>query len=440
MIERPRFGRALVLRLVLASLPLVAVASWLASGPGVQPVLAITLVGIAVAVWIFGVVTARRAAIDPLRTLASLLGGLRRGDYSMRSARARPDDALGLVMLEANALADTLTEQRIGALEATALLRKVMSEIEVAVFAFDEHEQLRLVNRAGERLLGRPRERIEHESAEALGLAELLRGPSPRLVELSFAGIEGRGELRRTAFRQHGQPHVLLVLADLSQALRQEELSAWRSLVRVLSHEINNSLAPIASVAGSMRRLLDREPAPADRDDDLRGALELIESRASALGRFMAAYARLARLPPPELVDLEIGGLVTRVASLERRAAVTLEPGPELIVRADRDQLEQVLINLVANAVDASSAGDGGKVVVGWSRDGRSACVRVRDEGPGLADTDNLFVPFFSTKPGGSGIGLVLSRRIAESHGGSLSLRNRDDGRGAEAVVRLPLP
>jgi nitrogen fixation/metabolism regulation signal transduction histidine kinase len=440
MIERPRFGRALVLRLVLASLPLVAIASWLATNPGVPPVLAITLVGIAAAVWIFGIASARRAAIDPLRTLASLLGGLRRGDYSMRSARARPDDALGLVMLEANALADTLTEQRIGALEATALLRKVMSEIEVAVFAFDEHERLRLVNRAGERLLGRPRERIEHESAEVLGLAEMLRGPSPRLVELSFAGIEGRGELRRTAFRQHGQAHVLLVLADLSQTLRQEELSAWRSLVRVLSHEINNSLAPIASVAGSMRRLLDREPAPADRDDDLRGALELIESRASALGRFMAAYARLARLPPPELVELELGGLVTRVASLERRMTVALDPGPELIVRADRDQLEQVLINLVANAVDASSGIASGNVVVGWSRDGRSACVRVRDEGPGLADTDNLFVPFFSTKPGGSGIGLVLCRRIAESHGGSLSLRNRDDGRGAEAIVRLPLP
>lgn len=439
MSERPRFGRALMLRLALAGVPLVAVALLLALRPELPQPVAFALIGSAVVLWLLGIVTARRAAIAPLRTLASLLGGLRRGDFSMRSARARPDDPLGLVMLEANALADTLTEQRLGALEATALLRKVMSEIEVAVFAFDERERLRLVNRAGERLLGKPRERIEDASAQELGLAELLVGPSPRLVELSFAGIDGRGELRRTAFRQHGQPHVLLVLADLSQALRQEELAAWRSLVRVLSHEINNSLAPIASVATSMRKLLDRDPPPDDRDTDLRGGLELIEARASALRRFMGAYARLARLPPPELGDVELGALVGRVAALERRMEIVVEPGPELGVRADRDQLEQLLINLCANAVDAALP-EHGTVAIAWGREGRHAWVRVRDEGPGVGETANLFVPFFSTKPGGSGIGLVLSRRIAESHGGSVALKNRDDGRGAEALVRLPLP
>lgn len=439
MSTRPRFGRALLVRLVTGGLPLALVGVLLVVHPTLPRPIAWVLLGIAVMLWLLGIVAARQAAVAPLRTLASLLGGLRRGDFSMRSARARPDDALGLVMLEANALADTLTEQRLGALEATALLRKVMSEIEVAVFAFDEHERLRLVNRAGERLLGRTRERIEGASASELGLAELLVGPSPRLVELGFAGIEGRGELRRTAFRQHGQPHVLLVLADLSQALRQEELAAWRSLVRVLSHEINNSLAPIASVASSMRKLMEREPPPEDRDDDLKGGLELIEGRATALRRFMGAYARLARLPPPELAEVELGALVGRVAALERRMPIELEPGPELGVRADRDQLEQLLINLCANAVDATLP-EHGKVVIAWGREGRHAWVRVRDEGPGVGETANLFVPFFSTKPGGSGIGLVLSRRIAESHGGSVALKNREDGRGAEALVRLPLP
>jgi PAS domain S-box-containing protein len=434
----PRYGRVFAIQLVLAGLPLLVVAGILAWQPTLPRSIALVLVGVGAAAWGTGVVIARRKAIAPLRTLASLLGGLRRGDFSMRSARAHPDDPLGLVMLEANALADTLTEQRIGALEATALLRKVMSEIDVAVFAFDAEGRLRLVNRAGEQLLGRPRERIEGESAAELGLAEMLEGPSPRIVDLAFAGLEGRGELRRTAFRQHGRPHVLLVLADLSRALREEELAAWRNVVRVLSHEINNSLTPIASVADSMKRLLERDPPPADRDDDLRGALDLIESRAHALRRFMGAYARLARLPPPALRDVDLGAVVARVAALERRITLAVDPGPALTVRADPDQLEQLLINLFANAVDAALSGGGG-VLVAWTREGKHACVRVRDEGPGIGETANLFVPFFSTKPGGSGIGLVLSRRIAESHGGTVALRNREDGRGAEALVRLPL-
>lgn len=434
----PRYGRVFAIQLVLAGLPLLAVALILVWQPTLPRAVALAFVGVGAVAWGVGVVIARREAIAPLRTLASLLGGLRRGDYSMRSARARADDPLGLVMLEANALADTLTEQRIGALEATALLRKVMSEIDVAVFAFDAQARLRLVNRAGEQLLGRPRERIEGESAAELGLAEMLEGTSPRIVELRFAGAEGRGELRRTPFRQHGRPHVLLVVADLSRALREEELAAWRSVVRVLSHEINNSLTPIASVADSMKRLLDRDPPPADRDDDLRGALELIESRAQALRRFMGAYARLARLPPPELVDVDLGEIVGRIAALERRIVLAVDPGPALTVRADPDQLEQLLINLFANAVDAALSG-GGSVRITWTREGKHACVRVRDDGPGIGETANLFVPFFSTKPGGSGIGLVLSRRIAESHGGTVALRNREDGRGAEALVRLPL-
>ncbi len=432
------YGRTLVLRLVTAGLPLFGVALTLAIVDHVPQSVALAMTGAAAAVWVAGVLGVHRSAVQPLRTLASLLGGLRRGDYSMRSARARVDDPLGLVMFEANALADTLTEQRIGALEATALLRKVMGEIDVAVFAFDEESCLRLVNRAGERLLGSPRERLERESAASLGLDRLLEGPSPRVVELAFPGSSGRGEIRRSMFRQNGRPHTLLVVADVSRALRQEELAAWRSLVRVLSHEINNSLTPIASVAGSMRRVIDRDPRPPDWDDDVRRGLELVEGRAGALRRFMAAYARLARLPPPDLKQVELAPLVVRVAALESRMRVDVERGPDVIVQGDADQLEQLLINLLTNAVDAALP-EHGRVAVGWAKEGAAAVVRVRDEGPGLAETANLFVPFFSTKPGGNGIGLALSRQIAESHGGSVALRNREDGRGAEALVRLPL-
>lgn len=377
----------------------------------------------------------------PLQTLANLLGGLRRGDYSMRAAKAHPDDPMGVVLQETNALADTLKEQRLGALEATALLRTVMSEIDVAIFAFDEEGALRLINRAGERVLGLPKERARGQNADALGLEELRLGEHPRVVEFDLGGLRGRGEVRRSAFRQHGRPHDLLVVTDLSRALRQEELTAWRRLVRVLSHEINNSLTPIASAAGSLQRLTRSAQRADDWEEDLESGLSLIEGRARALGRFMRAYAQLARLPAPTPVAFELRPLVQRVAALEQRMEVRIADGPEVHMTADPDQLEQVLINLVRNAVDATlSAGHeaDGAVVVRWEAGRSQLELDVVDDGPGVSDTKNLFVPFFSTKTGGQGIGLALGRQVAEAHGGTLSLENREEG-GARARLRLPL-
>jgi signal transduction histidine kinase len=244
--------------------------------------------------------------------------------------------------------------------------------------------------------------------------------------------------MRRSTFRESGMPHHLLVLTDLSRPLREEERQAWQRLIRVLGHELNNSLAPIKSMAGTLEKILDRQPRPEDWEGDVRQGLGVIEARAAALTRFMEAYARLARLPSPKLQPVEAGALVRRVAGLERRAAINLLPGPELTVRADADQLEQLLINLLRNAVDAALE-TGGGVSVSWTRQGDQLEVRIQDEGPGLANTTNLFVPFFTTKPAGSGIGLVLSRQIAEAHGGSLTLENRKDRTGCEARLHLPL-
>jgi two-component system, NtrC family, nitrogen regulation sensor histidine kinase NtrY len=212
----------------------------------------------------------------------------------------------------------------------------------------------------------------------------------------------------------------------------------WQRLVRVLSHEINNSLAPIQSIAGSLRRVLERRPRPPDADADLADGLEVIASRSESLGRFMASYARMARLPQPRLAPLDVGVWVRRVAGLEKRVPVVVRPGAPIVVRADGDQLDQLLINLVGNAADASLE-TGGGVTVGWTAsDGRLA-VTVEDEGPGLPESSNLFVPFFTTKRQGSGIGLVLSRQIAEAHGGRLTLENRPDRRGAVARLELPV-
>jgi nitrogen fixation/metabolism regulation signal transduction histidine kinase len=390
--------------------------------------------------WLAFASSAREAVTRPLQTLSNLLGALREEDFSFRARVGRRDDPLGQALSEVNALAQTLREQRLGALEATALLRKVMAEIDVAVFAFDASSTLQLTNRAGERLLGAPAERLIGLGAESLGLAAFLTGEAPRIAEASFPGASGRFDLRRGTFRQRGKPMQLLVLADVSRALRDEERQAWQRLIRVIGHELNNSLAPIRSVAGSLEALVLREPRPADWEEDLRRGLGIIATRAEALRRFMDAYAQLARLPAPSRRKVEVGPLVRRVAGLETRVRVTVEDGTAAaVIDADPDQLEHLLINLTKNGAEAA-AGTGGGVRLSFTLVEKPAPaleIRVDDDGPGLPPSANLFVPFFTTKPGGSGIGLVLCRQIAEAHGGTLSLANRPEG-GCRATLRLP--
>ncbi|MFQ5746795.1 MAG: PAS domain-containing sensor histidine kinase [Gemmatimonadota bacterium] len=302
---------------------------------------------------------------------------------------------------------------------------------------FDEEGRLRLVNSAGERLLGRTQDELIGVHCASLGLGECLEGRTPRVMDMAVGEGLGRWELRRRSFRQDGRAHQLVVLADLSQVLREEERMAWQRLVRVLSHEINNSLTPIKSIAESLRSLLAREEPARDATRDLREGLEVISGRSEALGRFMSSYARLAKLPEPRLAPLDVGGWVGRIASLETRIPIAVEPGPDVSILADGDQLDQLLINLLENAADAALE-TGGGVRIGWSVGVSHVEVWIEDGGPGIADTANLFVPFFTTKPNGSGIGLALSRQIAGAHAGGLTLANRRDGTGCVARVRLP--
>jgi PAS domain S-box-containing protein len=392
--------------------------------------------------WLFAIAL-RERVVRPLQTLANLIAALREGDYSIRARGGRLDDALGQAMFEVNALRDPLRDQRLGALEATALLRRIMDEIDVAIFAFDEHGTLRLVNRAGERLVGQSAERLAGRQASELGLQGFLEGEPRRVVDAFLPGGDrarpaGRVEIRRSTFRQGGLPHQLVVVSDLSRALRDEERQAWQRLVRVLGHEINNSLAPIRSIVGSIQQLLRRSPRPDDWLEDIERGLSVIGARSESLSRFMTSYTRLARLPRPRMATVDVSPCVHRVVELEKRVRVEVREGPALRIQADSDQLEQLLINLVGNAVDATLE-TGGAVRMEWLRTGDALDLRVIDEGHGIAHSANLFVPFYTTKADGTGIGLVLSRQIAEAHGGTLTLHNRVDARGAEARLVIPI-
>ena len=427
---------ALTLLVLGGGLPAVLVTSFLLWQQEFTPEVRWTLIVIVFGVWLAAASAARQLAVRSLNLIANLLGALREGDYSIRGLSAKSGSSMAMVMREVNDLGTTLQRQRTEAVESTTLLTHVMEQIAVAVFAFDPAHHLLLVNKAAERMVGRPGDELIGQPASALGFDEYLAGEPRRLIDRSFGGRRGRYEVRRALFYRDGRPHHLVVMADLSQALREEEQAAWQRIVRVLSHEINNSLTPIKSIAHSLRRIVDRASG-FERSDEVQQGLSLIEERSGALGRFLRSYAQLARLPKPNPRQVNLTSLIGRVVELEERLPVIVHPSPDLTIAADSDQLEQLLINVIRNAVDASLE-TGGTVSIGWKTIADSVEITIDDDGKGLPDTSNLFVPFFTTKPSGSGIGLALSRQIAEAHGGTISLENRHPGPGCRATLRLP--
>jgi len=415
----------------------------------------LALIGLELFVWWLLALALQEQTTRPLQTLSNVIGALREEDYSFRARNAVPEDALGELSLEVNALADTLSDEKIRTIEATALLQRVVDEIDAPLFAFDPGSILRLVNPAGEHLLRQSMARMLGRTAADLNLQKCLIADNESLVELELQDTQARWLLRRSSFRQNGVPHTLVVLSDVSRALREEERRAWQRLIRVLGHELSNSLAPIKSIAGSLSSRLSATAMDTDVRHDLQHGLEIIEARSASLHRFLEAYRRLAQMPAPVLRDVELTKLVARVASLETRVKVGVKPGPDLVFIADPDQLEQMLINLIRNAADAvlelptitaeystaesSSASDADrKVGVRWDITDEDVHLLIEDNGPGLLNPANVFTPFYTTKPSGSGVGLVLSRQIAEAHGGRIEISNRLEQRGC--LVRVVLP
>jgi two-component system, NtrC family, nitrogen regulation sensor histidine kinase NtrY len=421
----------------------------------------IALPSIAIA-WMFLVSLLLEHIIRPLQTLANVVAALREDDYSFRARGARRNDAMGDLALEINALAGMLQVQRVGAMEAMALVERVMKSMQSPVLAFDPDGRLKLLNAAAERAFnlrsqaapGRP---IGKTNTSKLDLERLLRAEDNDLLSLSNSQQSARWVVKRTSFRLRGIPHALFVLSDVSEALREEERLAWERLIRVLGHEINNSLTPIKSIAGSLRSRLTSARNGSDEDDDFARGLEVIEDRAESLNRFLQAYRELMGLPAPRLDSISLEAVVKRVAKLETRLEVTVTGTSDVTLLADPDQLAQALINLVRNAAEASLSPDAAvvpstengtanrteshspSVEIGWEIVSDEVLINILDNGPGLTNASNLFVPFYTTKPAGTGIGLVLAQQIALAHSGSVQLVNRINTQGCKACLRLPL-
>jgi two-component system, NtrC family, nitrogen regulation sensor histidine kinase NtrY len=413
----------------------------------------LTLVAAELFVWWLLASALQEQTTRPLQTLSNVIASLREEDYSFRARNATSEDALGELSLEVNALADMLSNEKVRTIEATALLQRVVDEIDAPLFAFDPASTLRLVNPAGEHLLRQSKSRMLGRSATELRLQQCLVADNESLVELNLNDSQARWLLRRSSFRQNGVPHTLVVLSDVSRALREEERRAWQRLIRVLGHELSNSLAPIKSIAGSLRSRAAATPMDTDVRSDLERGLEIIEARSASLHRFLEAYRRLAQMPAPVLREVTLAPLIARAAGLETRIKVRVQPGPDVVFTADPDQLEQMLINLVRNAADAvletptsatsnrsglQPGSDAERVVVRWDADAVDVTLAIEDDGPGLLNPANVFTPFYTTKPNGSGVGLVLSRQIAEAHGGRIEIGNRPSGRGCSVKVVLP--
>lgn len=408
----------------------------------------ILLMTLALLAWAWGGWSWQRRWQDRLRQAANVLEGLAQGDPTLR-LHAGP--GLAELATPIAALGRQLRQVQDQARAEQDLTRTVLQALDLAVLAFDEAGRLCLINPSAELLLKAPGAALLGRTAESLGLSGWMEGAQEVVCEHAFPGASGTWRIRRHRQALAAPGHTLLCISDLRQALREQELKAWHHLLRVLSHEVQNALAPIISLSGSLQpgaAAAARAEAPPSPtwSEDLREALPLIESRARQLSEFVRRYARWSRLPEPQWQLFDLLPLLQRLAALSGgvrlawvdAAGEPCEAPASLPFHGDAGQIEQLLGNLLKNAHEAERAAG----IAAPEVELVCACpperLWLRDRGVGLANPANLFVPFYTTKPGGSGIGLVLSRQIAEGHGGSLWLSARQDGPGAEARLHFP--
>lgn len=371
-----------------------------------------------------------------LRTLSTLVEAIRQEDYSLRSSRYREPGALGELYRQVNALADCLQRSEQQEQELRGLLGKVIAQIQVAILAIDSEQIIQLVNPRAALLASLPAADLIDRVITDTPFATLAYTPEPTLIEHEFPGASGHWQISWQEYRYGARPGKLLFITDLKQALSEQEARAWQSLIRVITHEINNSLTPISSISQTLVSRLTMQEVPRQDADFLKG-LGMIGQRSDDLTRFIAEYARIARLPEPQKRPFNLTALLAKLEKLyEKQVIFVGDNTSDVQVTADPTLIEQLLINLIKNSLEAAT-GSGAPVELTIHKGESTVQVQVLDRGSGLANPANLFVPFYTTKAKGSGIGLVLCRQIAHAHGGRLVLENRKAEAGAVATLEL---
>ena len=374
------------------------------------------------------------------RSLSNLLDAMIRGDYSLRGRSNQNDVALNELVDAINGLAIRLNKQRIESIESQLLLRTVINHIDVAIITLSGENEMLLLNPAANKVLQLSNEMSHTLSIKQLEQLSQLDSGQSKVMTLLFPNQQGKYNVHMEEFRDAGKQQKLFFISDVSNILRSEEQNAWQSLVRVISHEINNSLAPIASISQTLKRFLNRKDDIENHKNDLIEGLSIISQRTNNLKDFVNSYKQISSLPNPQKVSTSINDLVNKIIPLYAKSNIIITDNADVILFIDPVQIEQVLINIIKNAVESTqSVNSDGLVDLSWLAEKNTFTLTISDEGAGILNPDNLFVPFYTTKQRGSGIGLVLCRQILEAHNGQLTLTNRLDKKGCLAVISIPI-
>ncbi|PCI76728.1 MAG: PAS domain-containing sensor histidine kinase [SAR86 cluster bacterium] len=390
-------------------------------------------------VWLLAVAASvREKFVFHVRTLSNLIEAIRTEDYSMRGSRIRDPGELAELYQQINTLTTQLKEVREEEFELSNLLERIVNQINVAIVACDNEGNIRLANRLAKKLLDKPSEKLVDKKLQDTVLQGLLSEDGSQLIDFEFPGATGRWQVNQQQYRHHGKPGKIIFITDLKQVLSEEEISAWQRLIRVIAHEVNNSLTPIISICQTLGDHLDMLESTPESADSKEG-LAVIEERAKGLRDFISVYARIAKLPEPQKINFSVFELLQKVKRFFVNESVEiLDSSADFKMFGDPVHLEQVLINLIKNALEASGS-DAYPVEISCQSKGGLVEFVVTDSGKGISNPANLFVPFYTTKDKGAGIGLTLSRQIAAKHGGQLLLENRAEGSGAVARLQIPI-
>ncbi|MBL4631293.1 MAG: GHKL domain-containing protein [Paraglaciecola sp.] len=393
---------------------------------------------------VFIVVISKQRSEQQIRTLANIIESMIDGDYSLRG-REQDNQAFQELLTLVNNLADTLALSKIEAKQSRQLLERIMQQMDAMVLAVDEQGRVVMANNSAQKLLSIDMSQAAKIFLHDLAIGKIINIAQSGIINFEQPQLKGEHFLFKESFLSDGKQHQLFLITSAQRLLLEKERKSWQSLLRVLSHEMNNSLTPISSVSQSMKQKLQDENKDLNRESLLTG-VDIIHERASSLSSFIASYSQLSHLPEPNKSHFALQGLINNCAALFSDCCIVFtDDGIEIEqvkVNADKAQLEQVFINLFKNAQEAmqavTCANDTDKVITVFCKtDEKHLHIHICDSGIGIANQENLFVPFYSTKPQGSGIGLTLCKQILFNHGGFLALSNKKMAQGAEAVISL---